>query len=112
MSLDLSVLEQLKQDFGDDDFEGLLDQIVNDAVNLMSCLETAAENDDIPATRRAAHALRGLCGQFGFLDAARALEKVEDGPEAAVNRDAVEVLAECTRVLVVIREKYDIAWKN
>ena len=76
--IDLELLEELLECLGDADFKSALEKFESDVA---SALDDLLEAADAQATRRAAHRMKGLFGQFGAVGVTALAARVEVGKQ-------------------------------
>lgn len=80
--LDRAALDELRQSVGVEAFERLVARYLRDVGDSLRELDLATEEHDAARSRRAAHRLVGLFGQFGAVRAAEAAAAVELASDA------------------------------
>lgn len=82
--LDGSVLQELREDLGEESFAMLLGRCVEDIEDRLLKLDAATDASDGKQARALAHALKGLFAQFGAAEAAGAASAAETADDGAL----------------------------
>jgi signal transduction histidine kinase/CheY-like chemotaxis protein/HPt (histidine-containing phosphotransfer) domain-containing protein len=105
-AFDGSAIDQLRKDFGNEQFKKLLRQFQKDAETCTVDLEAAIADKKIPLVRNAAHAMSGLFGQFGIEGLAETATGVEISTGDDILEQATTLAVGSHTAIKAIRERY------
>jgi HPt (histidine-containing phosphotransfer) domain-containing protein len=94
----------LREDLGEESFVGLIGKCVEDVLERLGKLETAAATDDRQQIRELAHQLKGLFAQFGATEAARAAATAEACGDEPLAPSLAALLQSAATVLARFRD--------
>ncbi len=91
--IDDAKLARLRSAIGGDELRALLDALPDEAARCLGALRETVARDDLDATRRIAHTMKGLAGNFGLARLEQAAAKLEhEENNIAGIRDLVPML--------------------
>ncbi|MDJ0933053.1 histidine kinase dimerization/phospho-acceptor domain-containing protein [Breoghania sp.] len=97
--INASALRELKDAVGTETFDDLLDKLHGNTSDYIDALETALEENDLPAIGTAAHRCAGLFAQFGLDDVTVLARSVEDAGDETRPERAMLLLTSLRQVL-------------
>ena len=104
--LDISFLEDLRDDLDIQVLITLVNQVQNEMDAALPALKTSAVAGDHDEVRKIAHKIAGLLEQFGVRNAARSAREIEINPVLEGDADLVETLVQQSRDGLVALRKY------
>ena len=110
MLLDLNHIQELTDTLGHDTLAAMVPGFIESTVTYRDAIVTAANSGNLRDARRSAHALKGLCAQFGaqrLAQVARAIEYDADSP-AAVFARLPELNAVAAQTNTAVRERFGV----
>jgi hypothetical protein len=99
LEFDDSALDELREDLGAAFVVRLVGTCAADVAAILEKLPTTYADEDEIMTRALAHKLRGLCAQFGALEAERAASETETCESDMIECRLVSLRAAATRAL-------------
>jgi PAS domain S-box-containing protein len=109
--IDTALLDELEESLGRDTLRAMIPSFIDSARTYLADIEAAAAKKNARQVRRAAHALKGLCAQFGAAAVAAQADSLEDPntkPEQIVGK-VPELSRTIAATLALVRERYALA---
>jgi HPt (histidine-containing phosphotransfer) domain-containing protein len=99
LEFDDSALDELREDLGDAFVARLVGSCAADVADILEKMPATYAAEDEKMTRALAHKLRGLCAQFGALEAERAASETETCGSDKIEHRLVWLRDAATRAL-------------
>ncbi len=90
--IDSDMIENLRTSLGKDSFQELLDSFFEKADELIEALIALEGSDDLSSIRARAHELKGMAGNFGFLELAELSKTIEDAAKKSKNDIIIDTI--------------------
>ncbi len=108
--LDVNMLEELDESLGRDTMVSMMPSFIASTATYLANIETAIKEQRLPDAKRAAHALKGLCSQFGASGIAARAKSIEEGTESLgdISGLVLELSGTITATVKEVRARYGI----
>lgn len=106
--LDVSMLEELDESLGRETLVGMLPSFIESTATYLANIEAAVKDKKLRDVKRAAHALKGLCAQFGCSGIAAQAKAIEENSSTLdeVSGLIADLSRTITATVVEVRARY------